>query len=149
MLVADSGTSVSIIPVNIAKRNGIKWRRVNPDEPNYSGITGTQPNILGQTNIWIKFTTMKKAQEISALVCQEQSEESLIDIDSLKDMGIIHKDFPLPIDESMRESPHKIRLVNTEIKTNSTNLVDILERQRSMRSSLKFNPVNEDTSDMA
>ena len=53
--VADSGTSVSIVPINIAERNGI----------------GTQLTILGQTNIWIKFSTMKKAQEISALVCQE------------------------------------------------------------------------------
>ena len=37
--VADSGTSVSIIPVNIAKRNGIKWRALDPDEPNFSGVT--------------------------------------------------------------------------------------------------------------
>ena len=66
---------------------------MDPDEPNYSGVTGTQLTILGHTNIWIKFITMKKAQEISARVCQEQSEESLIDLDSLKDMGIIHKDF--------------------------------------------------------
>ena len=100
IFVADCGTSVSIIPMNIAKRNGIKWRPVDPDEPNYSGVTGTQRTILGQTNKWIKFTTMKKTQEISALVCQEESEESLIDLDSLKDMGIIHKDFPSP---SMRE----------------------------------------------
>ena len=74
----------------------------------------------------MKFSTMKKTQEISALVCQEESEESLIDLDSLKDMGIIHKDFPLPIDESMRENPHKISLVNTEINSNPTNIVDIL-----------------------
>ena len=32
--IADAGTSVSIIPVNIAKRNGIKWRALDPDEPN-------------------------------------------------------------------------------------------------------------------
>ena len=67
---------------------------------------------------------MKKTKEISALVCQEQSEESLIDLDSLKDMGIINRDFPLPIDESMKEYPHKIRLVNTEINRNPTNLLD-------------------------
>ena len=50
--VADSGTSVSIIPVNIATRNGIKWRTLDPDEPNYSGVTGTELTILGQTNIY-------------------------------------------------------------------------------------------------
>ena len=57
--VADSGTSVSIMPVNIAKRNGIKWRALNQDEPNYSGVTGTKVTILGQTNTWIKFKTIK------------------------------------------------------------------------------------------
>ena len=49
--VADSGTSVSIILINIAKRNGIKLRPLNPDELNYSGVTGTELTILGQTNI--------------------------------------------------------------------------------------------------
>ena len=65
----------------------------------------------------IKFTTIKREQEISALVCQEEGEKSLINIDSLKDMGmgIIHKEFPLPMDPSMREDPERIRLVNTEI----------------------------------
>ena len=86
VFVADSGTSVSIIPVNIAKRNGIKKGPVNPDEPNHSGVTGTQLTVLGQTNIWIKLSTVKKTQEISALVCQEESEESLIGLDSHKDM---------------------------------------------------------------
>ena len=95
----------------------------------------------------IKFSTIKRAQEISALVCQEEGEESLIDLDSLKDVGIIHKDFPLPIDASMREDPQK-RLINTEINRNPTNLVDILERQGPMRSSMKFHTVDEDTIDI-
>ena len=63
-------------------------------------------------------------------------------------MGTIHRDFPLPSNESMRENPHKIRLLNTEINRNPTNLVDILQRQGLMRSSLKFHPMNEDTIDM-
>ena len=86
--MADLGTSVSIIPVNIAKKNGIKWRPNDQDEPNYSGITGIQLTILGQTNVIIKFSTIKKPREISALVRQEEGEESLIDLDSLKDMGM-------------------------------------------------------------
>ena len=45
----------------------------------------------------------------------------------------------------MREDPQKIRLVNTEINRNPTNLVDILERQGSMRASMKFHAVDEDT----
>ena len=73
--VANSGTSVSIIPINIAKKNSIKWRPNDPDKPNYSSVNGTQLTILGQTNIWIQFRTMKTAQEISVLECQEQSVE--------------------------------------------------------------------------
>ena len=46
----------------------------------------------------------------------------------------------------MRESPDKIRLVNSENKRNPTiMLVDIFERQGSMRTSLKFHAVDEDT----
>ena len=63
-------------------------------------------------------------------------------------MGTIHKDFPLPIDRNMRESPEKVRLMNNENKRNPTKLVDILERQGSMRSSLKFHEVDEDTIDI-
>ena len=96
------------------------------------------------------FSTLKKAQEILALVCQEESEESLVDLDSLQDIGIIHKDFPLPIDKNMRESPDKIRIVKSESKRNPTKLVDNLERQGSMRTSLKFHHlvVDKDTFDL-
>ena len=62
--IADAGTSVSIIPVNIANRNGRKWRALDPDEPNYSGVTGNELTILEQTYIWIKFMCIKIAQEI-------------------------------------------------------------------------------------
>ena len=41
----------------------------------------------------------------------------------------VHKDFPLPIYKSMRESSEKVRLVYCENKRNPTKLVDILERQ--------------------
>ena len=47
--------------------------------------------------------SIKKAQEIIALVCKDESDESLIDSDSLQDMGIIDKDFPFPIDRNMRK----------------------------------------------
>ena len=74
-------------------------------------MTGNEPTILEQTNIWIKFKHIKKVQEIEALVCKEESDESLIDLDSLQDMEIIHKDFPLPMNKNLRESPEKVRLV--------------------------------------
>ena len=37
-------------------------------------------------------------------------------------------DFPLHIDKNTRESPEKVRVVNSETKRNPTKLVDILER---------------------
>ena len=40
---------VSIIPVNMAERNGIKRRALDPDEPNYSSMRGTELTILGQS----------------------------------------------------------------------------------------------------
>ena len=52
-------------------------------------------------------------------------------IDSLQDMGIIQKDFPLPINKNLRESPEKIRSVGSENKRNQNTLIDILERQVS------------------
>ena len=123
--VADAGSPVSIIPVNIAKKNGIKWWELDADEPNYSGIIGNQLSILGQTTITIKFTTIRKAQSIPVLICREEGEESLIDLDTLKDMGVVHDNFPLPIDPTKREDPEKIRLVNTEInRRDPTHLVD-------------------------
>ena len=61
-------------------------------------------------------------------------------------MGIILKDSPLPINRNLTESPEKIRLVNNESKRNPTKLVDILERQGSMRTSL--HEVDEDTIDI-
>ena len=53
---------MSIIPVNIAKKIGIKWWELDADEPNYSGITRNQLSVLGQTTITIKFTTIKMTQ---------------------------------------------------------------------------------------
>ena len=105
--VADTGTPVSIISFNIAKKNGIKWYELDPDEQNYSGITGNQLSILGQTTITIKFTTIKRTQVISALVCREEGEESLIDLDTLKEMGVVHEDFPLPMDPFFILLSHK------------------------------------------
>ena len=55
-----------------------------------------------------KFKYIKKAEEIEALICKEESNESLIDLDTLQDMDIIHKDFPLPLNKNLREDPEKV-----------------------------------------
>ena len=75
---------------------------------------------------------------------KDESDESLINLNSLQVMGINHKDFPLPIDRKLKESTEKGRLVNNEDKRNPTKLDDILKRHGSMRISLKFHEVDED-----
>ena len=40
MFIADTGTSVIILPVNIAKRNGVVWTPTDPDERH--GVTGDE-----------------------------------------------------------------------------------------------------------
>ena len=89
------------------------------------------------------------AQSIPVLICREEGEECIVDLDALKDMGVVHKEFPLPFDPANREDPEKIRLVNIAInRENPTHLVDILERQGSIRTSMKFHAVDEDTIDI-
>ena len=40
VFIADTGTSVIVLPVNIARRNGISWTKIHADKPKYSGVTG-------------------------------------------------------------------------------------------------------------
>ena len=61
---------------------------------------------------------------------------------------IINKDIPLTMNKNLRESPEKVRLLSSENKRNPTKLVDILEIQGSMRTTLKFHKVDEDTFDI-
>ena len=51
IFIADTGTSVIIIPVNIARRNEITWTKTDPDEPQYQGITGVDIDVMGQANV--------------------------------------------------------------------------------------------------
>lgn len=53
------------------------------------------------------------------------------------------------MDPVRREDPEKICVVNTQInRRDPTHLVDILERHGSMRTSMKFHAVDEDTVDI-
>ena len=47
--VVDSGTAVLIIQINFAERKAIEWRPLNPDELNYSGVTGTELQHLKES----------------------------------------------------------------------------------------------------
>ena len=47
--IAGTGTSVAIIPQSLAERNKLKIVPVDPDEPEYEGITGMRLTVVGQT----------------------------------------------------------------------------------------------------
>ena len=84
-----TGTIVPICFVNLAKRNGIKWAKMDPDEAKYSGVTGTEMDIIGQETIWVSVTTLKKAKELKVLVCKQQADKLLVDLDSSIEWNIV------------------------------------------------------------
>ena len=68
------------------------------------------------------YSNIRKAQEIEALVCKDESNESLIDLDTLQDIEIIHKEFQIPLNKSLREDPEKLAMMIRKTKLNwSTN----------------------------
>ena len=152
VFIADTGTSVIILPINIARRNGVTWEAVDPDEPSYVGVTGVDLDIVGQASICAVFDNIKGGHNMQVLVARQEAQEILIDLDTLIDLSIVPHDFPLPQDPSMRsercrqvreDTPHQIK----EFTEVGPKLVSIQERQGSIRTALKFNPVDEDNID--
>ena len=64
---------IAVCPINIARKNGIRWRELDPDKPQYSGVTGTEMDIIGQAVIKVSFTTMKNPKQLMVLVCKQQA----------------------------------------------------------------------------
>ena len=98
MFIAGTGTSVIILPVNIAMRNGVVWTPTDPDEP----VTGVELDIIGQANICTMYDNIRGGHNLQVLVARQEAEEILIDLDTLIDLSIIPQDFPLPHDPNMR-----------------------------------------------
>ena len=89
VFIADTGTIVIIIPVNMAKCKGIVWTQTDPDEPLYAGVTGVE------VDVWTVFDNIKGGHNIQVLITRQEAEEILID---LIDLSIVPPDFPLPQD---------------------------------------------------
>ena len=70
MFIADTGTSVIILPINIAKRNGVIWEACDPDEPGYVWVTGIELDIIGQANICTVFDNVKGGHNVQVLVAR-------------------------------------------------------------------------------
>ena len=72
MFIADTGTSVIILPVNIAKRNGVVWTATDSDEPGYIGVTGVELDIIGQANICAIFDNIRGGHNVQVLVARQK-----------------------------------------------------------------------------
>ena len=48
VFIANTGTSVIILPVNIARRNGITWTQIDEDEPQYQGVTSVEVDVMSR-----------------------------------------------------------------------------------------------------
>ena len=75
VFIADTGKSIPVCPINLARKNGIQWRELDHDEPEYSGVTGTEFTILGQADIKVAFTALKNTNHLRVLACKQQAEE--------------------------------------------------------------------------
>ena len=78
VFIADTGTSVIILPVNIAKCNGEVWTPVEFDKPPYVRVTGFQVDIMGQANVWTVFDNIKGGHNLQVRVARQEAEEILI-----------------------------------------------------------------------
>ena len=100
--IADTRTSVAIIPRSDAEKIRLQWVPIDSDEPDYKGVAGMQLAVIGQTEMFIKFKTMRNTKVLRGIVCEEEGDEILVDLDTLIKWSIIPKSFPLPMDPKER-----------------------------------------------
>lgn len=140
--IADTGSPVAIIPRNLALQNRVNWQPVDPDEPSYEGVSGEGLTVLGQCSFFVNFQILREAKEVKALVIEEQGNEVLIDLDSLINWSIVAPNFPFPQQDS--EKSNKVRQVkpaDLDLPGKTTKLVDIHEKNGSLRTSLAFRSI--------
>ena len=86
---------------------------MDKDESTYRSVTNEDLTIIGQTTAFIKLDLIKHPVMLEFLVCTDDGDEGLLSLDTLKELTIIPRDFPLPKDRSMRE-PRVRRIKETE-----------------------------------
>ena len=94
----DTGCSVNILPVRFAAAGGLRWRELDKDELTYRSVTNEDLTIIGQTTAFIKLDLIKHPVMLDLLVCTDDGDEGLLSLDTLKELTIIPRDFPLPMD---------------------------------------------------
>ena len=121
---------------------------MDKEESTYRSVTNEDLTIIGQTTAFIKLDVVKHPVMVEFLVCTDDGDEGLLSLDTLKELTIIPRDFPLPMDRSMRE-PRVRRIKETEEeaeveKAEKLKHFDSKERVGSMRSKLEMNQMGEE-----
>ena len=83
--------------MSLAQRNTLEVVPTDRDEPEYEGVTGTKLSVVSQTEMFIRFKTMKSTYVLKAILCADKADEIQVDLEMLLDWGIIPKYFPLHI----------------------------------------------------
>jgi lambda repressor-like predicted transcriptional regulator len=128
--IADSGTTIPIVPASIAARNKVDVVEVDPDEPGVLSASGHDLTIIGQATFYVKFDIIQNPKKMRVLVCKEEGDEILIDVQSLVEWSILPPNFPEPQDPK-----EKVRLTKSVPKTK---LAEVEESKGSERTSIKF-----------
>ena len=127
--IADTGTQVAIIPWFLNDRNKLQIVPTDPDEPEYKGVTGMKLTVVGQTEMFIKFKTMKV---LRAIVCEDEANKILVDLETFVEWSIIPKCFPLLMntEDLVRNAKEADDIPNK--------IVDIKEHIGLWRTDIKF-----------
>jgi hypothetical protein len=128
VFIADSGTTIPIVSKIIADRNKVTIFAVDPDEPGVVYASGHELTNIGQAVLWIKFEIIQNPKKIRVLICEEEGDEVLIDIQSMVDWSILPPNFPMPMDPKER-----VRLTKS---VPASKLVETKEKVGSQRSSI-------------
>ena len=122
---------------------------MDKDESTFMSATNHELTIVGQTTTFVKLDSIKHPVKIQFLVCSDDGDEGLLSFDTLKELSIVPRDFPLPMDRAMRET--KLNRVKEaemdELEVDhpeNLKLVDIEERIGLLRSKLNFKKVEEE-----
>ena len=111
--------------------------------------TNHELTIVGQTTPFVKLELIKHPVKLNFLVCSDDGDEGLLSLDTLKELSIVSKDFPLPMDRGMRESrmnrvKEREREESESESIERQKLVEIKERIGSLRTKLSFQDLKEE-----
>ena len=85
---------------------------MNPDEPGVMSASGHDMTIIGQATFFVKFDILKNPKRMRVLICEEEGDEILINVQSLVDWSILPPNFPEPQDPK-----EKVRLAKSVPKS--------------------------------